>query len=190
MRKAAGKRLPHGATKGLVLAEIWKLYSETGKPELVSRAQLVEALRLPDTTIDDRLRVLVREGEVLKKGRGLYEPKRMERGPFFDKYWRQRRWAEQDATQESHTKYLNVIGGTTQNPIDSLSTMRPACIGEKLNPLILPDGSVVLRQKVSQEEFLRYESVRQRSEYPNSELRCDEGLCCTNTQSAADRLGT
>ena len=41
----------------------------------VSRVDLLRAVPLPETTVDDRLRTLVKEGRVLRAGRALYVPK-------------------------------------------------------------------------------------------------------------------
>lgn len=41
----------------------------------VSRANLLLAVSLPETTVDDRLRTLVKAGRVLRVGRALYVPK-------------------------------------------------------------------------------------------------------------------
>lgn len=72
MRKAAGKRLPHGVTAVLVLDALRRLHSQAGQKP-VSRAALLGAVPLPETTVDDRLRVLVARGEVVKMGsRGRY----------------------------------------------------------------------------------------------------------------------
>ena len=91
MRKPAGKRLPHGATSDLLLGAMWNIYMRAGRTEPVSRAELVKALSFPETTVDDRLRVLVKNGRVLKVGRGLYVPARRKDGEVtFDRYWRQR----------------------------------------------------------------------------------------------------
>lgn len=76
MRKAAGKRLPHGATSNLVLAWLWHLHMQAGEPKPVSRAALVAATGLPDTTVDKRLHALSEDGgPVLNVGRGLYAPR-------------------------------------------------------------------------------------------------------------------
>lgn len=74
MRKAAGKRLPHGVTGELVMGALLRLSLVAGKSEPVRRADLVQALNLPETTVDDRLRVLVKRGQVVRLGRGLYAP--------------------------------------------------------------------------------------------------------------------
>lgn len=71
MRKAAGKRLPHGATTGLVLDALMRLGAVDGDG-WVSRVAIVKAVRLPDTTVDDRLRVLVKRERVEKGERGKY----------------------------------------------------------------------------------------------------------------------
>lgn len=90
MRKPAGKRLPHGATSDLLLAAMWNIYMRAGRTEPVSRAELVKALSFPETTVDDRLRVLVKRKKVMKVGRGLYAPIRQKDERIFDRYWRQR----------------------------------------------------------------------------------------------------
>lgn len=105
MRKAAGKRLPHGTTRDLVLIAMWKLHLSSGRPELVSRAQLVEALNIPETTIDDRLRVLVKSGEVLKKARGLYVPSKGTSKMIFDRYWVQRWEDRKDVSARNQYLY-------------------------------------------------------------------------------------
>ena len=74
MRKAAGKRLPHGVTGELPMGALLRLSLVAGKSEPVQRADLVQALNLPETTVDDRLRVLVKRGQVVRLGRGLYAP--------------------------------------------------------------------------------------------------------------------
>lgn len=75
MRKASCKRLPHGATSAMVLAELLRQYSQTGVPVPVQRAALVQALGLlPKTTVVDRLRVLVKQGRVRQVKRGMYAP--------------------------------------------------------------------------------------------------------------------
>ncbi len=67
MRKAAGKRLPHGVTAVLVLDALRRLHAQAGQKP-VSRAALLDAVTLPETTVDDRLRVLVARGDVTKQG--------------------------------------------------------------------------------------------------------------------------
>lgn len=74
MRKAAGKRLPHGATTALVFDALWRLHRQGGTARPVSRAALLEVLALAETTVDDRLRVLVKRGAIRGVGRGLYLP--------------------------------------------------------------------------------------------------------------------
>ena len=71
MREAAGKRLPHGATTGLVLDALMRLGAVDGDG-WVSRVAIVKAVRLPETTVDDRLRVLVKRKRVEKGERGKY----------------------------------------------------------------------------------------------------------------------
>lgn len=72
MRKASGKRLPHGATADMVLGALVRLYAGAGQKP-VSRWTLVRKVPLPETTVDDRLRVLLARGDVVRLGeRGQY----------------------------------------------------------------------------------------------------------------------
>jgi hypothetical protein len=73
MRQAAGKRLPHGTTLALVMDALWRLHQKKGG-RIVYRAELVRALALPETTVDDRLRVLVKQGRALRERQGQYRP--------------------------------------------------------------------------------------------------------------------
>lgn len=75
MRKPAKKRAPHGATSLMVLDALVRLHTQGGRRLQVSRADLLMAVSLPETTVDDRLRTLVQEGRVLRVGRALYVPK-------------------------------------------------------------------------------------------------------------------
>lgn len=59
----------------MVLDALVRLHTQGGRRVEVSRADLLRAVRLPETTVDDRLRTLVREGRVLRVGRSLYQPK-------------------------------------------------------------------------------------------------------------------
>ena len=81
MRKAAGKRLPHGSTLALVLDTLVQMQQNANFRDGVPRSTLVKELPLPETTIDDRLRVLVKQGKVTSAGRGLYLPTRPKRHP-------------------------------------------------------------------------------------------------------------
>lgn len=73
MRKASGKRHQHGITSAMVYMEVVRLARlNDGKP--VSRRLLLRALPLEETTVDDRLRVLVKNGLLLNTGRGHYQP--------------------------------------------------------------------------------------------------------------------
>ena len=56
MRKPSGTRPAHGTTTALVMAALLELSTRQGQA-WVTRAQLLQALRLPKTTVDDRLRV-------------------------------------------------------------------------------------------------------------------------------------
>ena len=75
MRKAARKRAPQGATSLAVLEALRLLHTQGGRRLQVSRVDLLNAVRLSETTVDDRLRTLVKKGRVVRVGRGLYEPK-------------------------------------------------------------------------------------------------------------------
>src|SRR5665647_1507790 len=75
MLKPAKKRAPHGATSLMVLDALVRLHTEGGRRVEVSRAKLLLAVRLPETTVDDRLRTLIEAGRVLRVGRALYVPK-------------------------------------------------------------------------------------------------------------------
>ena len=74
MRKASGKRLPHGATTAMVLDALMRLHTKDGRRVAVSRGALLASLRLPESTVDDRLRVLVKSRRILKVRQGYYEP--------------------------------------------------------------------------------------------------------------------
>lgn len=72
MRKAAGKRLPHGATADMVLGALVRLCADAGRESMPRRA-LLRSVSLPETTVDDRLRVLLARGDVVRQGaRGQY----------------------------------------------------------------------------------------------------------------------
>lgn len=95
--------------------------------------------------IDDRLRVLVERGEIKKSARGRYIPVPQKRFPIFG---RNRR--SQNSVPES------------PKGIDAyLSPLH----GQKLNPLLCPDETVVLQIKISFAEFVRLESRRQHKAY-------------------------
>lgn len=74
MRNPIKKRAPHGATSLAVLDAMWRLHTQGGRRIKVSRVALLHAVSLPETTVDDRLRTLVKEGRVLRAGRALYLP--------------------------------------------------------------------------------------------------------------------
>lgn len=63
MRKPSEKRLPHGVSTALVVSALLELSNRQGQA-WVSRAQLMQALKLPASTVDDRLRVLVKRDQV------------------------------------------------------------------------------------------------------------------------------
>lgn len=75
MKKASKKRAPHGATSLMVLDALVQLHTQDGRRVEVRRDDLLLAVRLPETTVDDRLRTLVKEGRVLRVARALYVPK-------------------------------------------------------------------------------------------------------------------
>lgn len=75
MKKTTKKRAPHGATSLMVLDALVRLHTHAGRRVEVRRVDLLLAVRLPETTVDDRLRTLVKEGRVLRVGRALYVPK-------------------------------------------------------------------------------------------------------------------
>ena len=75
MKKSAKKRAPHGVTSLMVLDALTRLHTQGGQRVKVSRVDLLRAVPLPETTVDDRLRTLVAEGRVLRAGRALYVPK-------------------------------------------------------------------------------------------------------------------
>ena len=75
MRRPAKKRAPHGATSLMVLDALVRLHTKNGRRVQVSRTDLLLAVPLPETTVEDRLRTLIKEGRVLRVGRALYEPK-------------------------------------------------------------------------------------------------------------------
>lgn len=74
MRSPVRKRAPHGATSLMVLDALVKLHTRGGRRLEVSRVDLLRAVPLPETTVDDRLRTLRKEGRVLRVGTGLYVP--------------------------------------------------------------------------------------------------------------------
>jgi hypothetical protein len=75
MRNTVKKRAPHGATSTMVMDALWRLHTQGGRRIEVSRVDLLSAVPLPETTVDDRLRTLVKEGRVLRAGRAFYVPK-------------------------------------------------------------------------------------------------------------------
>ena len=75
MKSPVKKRAPHGATSLMVLDALVRLHTQGGERVNVSRVDLLRAVPLPETTVDDRLRTLVKEGRVLRAGRALYVPK-------------------------------------------------------------------------------------------------------------------
>ncbi len=76
MTKPVRRRAPQGATSAMVLDALVRLHTRGNRRESVCRADLLAAVRLPETTVDDRLRVLIKEGRVTRVGRALYVPKR------------------------------------------------------------------------------------------------------------------
>ena len=161
MRKAAGKRLPHGATSDLILAVLWNIHLRTGG-QPVSRASLVQAISLPETTVDDRLRVLAKQGKVMKLGRGLYTPMRQKTEPIFDRYWR-------------HRPPL----GWKPSPKEKLdkAARQPQPPGKR-EVLIFPEGVVLIERWLSVADYSRIESKRQqRGGYAGRIPSADEDDC-------------
>lgn len=74
MSKVKRKRHSHGTTSFMVVDALVKLHTQGGQRVPVPRSELLAVLRLPETTVDDRLRTLVKEGRILRVGRALYEP--------------------------------------------------------------------------------------------------------------------
>ena len=74
MEKPARRRAPHGATSLMVLDALVRLHTRGGGRVKVSRVELLRSISLPETTVDDRLRTLIKEGRVLRVGRALYVP--------------------------------------------------------------------------------------------------------------------
>jgi hypothetical protein len=58
-----------------VVLALRRLQAKADHARGVTRAELLRELRLPETTVDDRLRVLIAEGQVKKVGHGLYKVK-------------------------------------------------------------------------------------------------------------------
>lgn len=160
MRKAAGKRFPHGATSDLVLAVLWRPHMHTGRPEPVSRDELVRAAPLPETTVDDRLRVLVKSGHVMKVRRGMYTPIRQQ-SEGADRYWQHR---PPPYWKPSPKEKLDKAARQVQPP-------------GKREVLHFPEGVVLINRWFSLEDYLRYESARQLRVYTGMGwiLPVDEG---------------
>lgn len=76
MTKPLRHRSPHGATSAMVMDALVRLHTRGGRRETVCRADLLAAVHLPETTVDDRLRTLIKDGRVTRVGRALYVPKR------------------------------------------------------------------------------------------------------------------
>jgi hypothetical protein len=93
MRNSVKKRAPQGATSLMVLDAMWRLHTQDGRHIEVSRVDLLRTVSLPETTVDDRLRTLLKEGRVLRVGRALYVPK-----PWPGQ---KPRWSEPPGTQKT-----------------------------------------------------------------------------------------
>lgn len=74
MEKPFKRRAPHGVTSLMVLNALIDLHTQSGDLVKVSRAELLKAVPLPATTVDDRLRTLLKEKRVSREGRALYLP--------------------------------------------------------------------------------------------------------------------
>lgn len=74
MQKESSRRQRQGVTIELVMNAVVQLFNLMGG-ESVSRQALLKALPLmQETTMDDRLRVLVKSGSLQSAGRGRYRP--------------------------------------------------------------------------------------------------------------------
>lgn len=149
MRKASGKRLPHGATSDLVLATLWQLHMRSGRPVPVSRSELVHSACLPETTVDDRLRTLLKQKKVMKVARGLYTPIHQKERATFDLHWRQR---PPPGSMPSPQKELIKAAREVKPP----GTRRV---------LIFPEGVVLIERWLTLADYTRIEARRQRLEY-------------------------
>lgn len=127
------------------MAALWRLHLRTGKPIPVSRAELVQALRLPEATIDERLRVLVRLKKVMNVSRGLYSPVHQKGTGGFDRYWRHRPPPD---WQPSPQDELDKVVQGVQPP----GTRRV---------LKFPEGVVLIERWLSFADYARLESRRQ-----------------------------
>lgn len=123
MRKPSGARLAHGTTTALVVAGLLELSARQGQA-WVSRAQLMQVLKLPKTTVDDRLRVLVKRGQVqrlLVKGKrpGKYRivvPQPPPAAPAIEPAPRERHVLHQNGTTiatvvDGSSVEINISGG-------------------------------------------------------------------------------
>jgi hypothetical protein len=145
MRKAAGKRFPHGVTSDLVLSALWQIHLHSGRAEPVSRADLVKAACLPETTVDDRLRVLLKMRKVLKVGRGLYSPIQ-----------------QKDKSSHSPNRYLAGLVPSAQ-PAPEKVAQQPMSPGTK-RVVVFPEGVVLVERWFSLDEYQRAEARRRRLE--------------------------
>lgn len=74
MKKQSQKRLPHGVTQALVLDALMRLSIGKTSVRAVTRAEIRQALpQLSEATIDDRLRVLKKDGRI-ENMPGGYKP--------------------------------------------------------------------------------------------------------------------
>lgn len=74
MKKQPQKRLPHGVTQALVLDALMRLSVGKTAVRAVTRAEIRQALpQLSEATIDDRLRVLKKNGRI-ENMPGGYKP--------------------------------------------------------------------------------------------------------------------
>lgn len=145
MRKTADKRLPHGVTSDLVLAALWQMHMHSGRAEPVSRADLVKAACLPETTVDDRLRVLVKMRKVIKVGRGLYSPIQ-----------------QKNKSSHSRHRYLARLVPSTQQEPEKV-VHKPMPPGTK-RVVVFPEGVVLVERWFSHDDYKRTETRRQRLE--------------------------
>lgn len=106
----------------------------------------MRALGLPQTTVDDRLRVLVKLKQALKVGRGLYSPIHKKEPANWGWNWRQlppSNWRPHPGQDLSGTGVVPQQPGTR-------------------NVQVFPEGVVRIEQWLSIADYIRLESRRQR----------------------------
>lgn len=106
----------------------------------------MRALGLPETTVDDRLRVLVKRQQAVKVGRGLYSPVHQKEPANWGWNWRQLPPSNWHPPSE---KDLSGAWVAPQQP------------GTR-NVRVFPEGVVRIEQWFSVADYIRLESRRQR----------------------------